>query len=171
MKPLFTAAIVFIVGSILFYTFDISQAQEEILDERVPEAAYTYETLDYASGIVQRTSPTQIVLREYDYETDADKEVTYMLDTKVEFENVDSHNNITIGDIADIEYITRGGRRVATYIYVEKRAQEGEGQEGYLLEGEEWIGEEEMPLEPLEELPEESPESEAYPPEFEEAEY
>jgi hypothetical protein len=128
MKQYTIVIIVFMI-SFLFSCFgEATYGQEELTEYPTDEASYAYDAVEYSSGTVQAISPTQIMLREYDYETDADADVSYIIDTNVKLENVDSISDIAVGDIADIDYIMRDGRRVAKHIFVEKLFDAGEGE-------------------------------------------
>lgn len=84
------------------------------------------EETEYSWGTVSSVSSNQIVVSEYDYETDENSEVTYTLAPNTEFENVDSLKDIAVGDNVDIEYVVKNGKKVAKTITVEKSSSEEE---------------------------------------------
>lgn len=84
------------------------------------------EEIDYSWGTVAGISENQIVVTEYDYNKDEEVDITYSIDPNVKFENVDSLENIAVGDSVDIEYVVKDGKRVAKVIAVEKSSYEEE---------------------------------------------
>jgi len=71
----------------------------------------------------------QIIIAEYDDETDKELEVTYTIDPEVELKNVNALKDISVGDSVDIEYVVRNGKKVAKVIAVEKPSEAEEQQE------------------------------------------
>lgn len=116
-----------------FYSMVLAQDEEEAGD---------------SWGIVTQAGPSRIVLTEYDYDTGEETEVSYSIDTNTMLVNVDSVQEITIGDGAEIEFVSRGKDRIATVISVEKTEAEDmsledygeEPEEGYNEEGDKTIG-------------------------------
>lgn len=95
----------------------------------LPPAAEEFlpdEDLEYSFGVVQQVSPTQIVVREYDYLTDQETDVTYHVDSSVELENVDSVDGIKVGDDVEVDYVMKDGNKVAVTIAVETLVEEDE---------------------------------------------
>jgi len=67
--------------------------------------------LQFAFGSVVKIAADEIVILEYDFDDDVDKEVTY----KVDSESV--LVGIHVGDDVDIEYVEVNGERIANAIY------------------------------------------------------
>lgn len=105
MKGYLVVAAVLAFG--LLICSGISLAQEE-------------EELDYSWGKVSSVSSNQLVVTEYDYDSDEEVDVTYTVDPKAELKNVESLKDIKVGDSVDIEYVVIGGKKVAKIITVEK---------------------------------------------------
>ena len=120
---------VLILALLLCYVSGVTLAQVE-------------EETEYTWGIVSSVSSDQIVISEYDYDTEKEIEVTYAITSDTELKNVDSLKDIAIGGNVDIEYVVREEKRVAKIISVERLSNE----------------EEYMPSETYEEQPEYSPE-------------
>lgn len=114
------------------------------------------EELEYSWGKVSNLSSNQIIVKEYDYERDEEVDVTYVIDPNVKIENVDSLEEITIGDNVGIDFVVRNSEKVAKVIIVEKSSYEEEytPEETY----EEEPVETEEPAETYEEEPEYFPE-------------
>ena len=106
MKRYLVVAVVLALG-LVFSASGVSLAQEE-------------EETGYAWGTVTMISSNQIIVAEYDYDTDADTEVTYAVDSQVEIRNVDSLTDIAVGDSVEIDFVTSGSRKVAKAITVEE---------------------------------------------------
>ena len=113
MKRYLVVAAVLALG--LLICSGISLAQEEAEEE-----------LDYSWGIVSTISSNQIVITEYDYDSDEEVNVTYTLDPKVDLKNVESLEDIKEGDSVEIDYAIKDGQKVAKIIAVEKPSQEKE---------------------------------------------
>ena len=85
---------------------------------------------EYAYGVVANVSPDQIVLLEYDYDTDEDIEVVYNIDAGTKFENADSLQGIVIDDSVEIYYKEIEGKKIASIIAKEDDGwEETEGME------------------------------------------
>ncbi|MEW6009290.1 MAG: hypothetical protein AB1629_06630 [Candidatus Omnitrophota bacterium] len=64
---------------------------------------------------------SKIKIRYLDYETDAEREETFILDKDSEFENVSSAQEIKVSDSAGIDYyIDKEGKRIIKSISIEK---------------------------------------------------
>ncbi|MBL7132091.1 MAG: hypothetical protein ISS45_11950 [Candidatus Omnitrophica bacterium] len=113
MRKYLGIAIVLMLGFLMCSTPGISLAQEE-------------EETEYSWGAVSSVSSNQVVITEYDYDSDEGVEVTYTVDPNAELKNVDSLKDIAAGDNVDIEYVVRNGKKVAKIITVEKSSSEEE---------------------------------------------
>lgn len=81
----------------------------------VPQAAFSAalmpegeEDLDYSYGTVIdiKNDSNEIILTEYDWESDKDIEITYSISPDVRVENSSSWQSIPIGSDVDVEYVT-----------------------------------------------------------------
>ncbi len=113
MRKYLGIAIVLMLGFLMCSMPGISLAQEE-------------EETEYSWGAVSSVSSNQVVITEYDYDSDEGLEVTYTVDPNAELKNVDSLKDIAVGDNVDIEYVVRNGKKVAKIITVEKSSSEEE---------------------------------------------
>ena len=113
MRKYLGIAIVLMFGFLMCSMPGISLAQEE-------------EEMEYSWGAVSSVSSNQIVITEYDYDSDEGTDVTYAVDPNAELKNVDSLKDIAVGDNVDIEYVVRNGKKVAKIITVEKSSSEEE---------------------------------------------
>ncbi len=75
---------------------------------------------EYAFGTVKSASGDQLVINEFDYDTGEEKEMTYTVDAKTEFDNAASLKDVTAGDEVDIDYLVKDGKRVAVAVAVAK---------------------------------------------------
>jgi hypothetical protein len=82
--------------------------------------------MEYSWGRVSSLSSNQITVKEYDYESDEEVDVTYAIDPEVKIENVNSLEEITIGDSVGIDFVVRDSEKVAKVIIVEKSSYEEE---------------------------------------------
>lgn len=90
------------------------------------------EELEYSWGIVSKVSSDKIVVKEQDYETDEDIDVTYTIDAETKIENVKSLADIAAGDDIEIDYMIAGGKKIARSILVEKP--DAAAEEGFMEE-------------------------------------
>ena len=80
----------------------------------------------YATVVKVDVTKNEIVIGEYDYDNDTEVAITYSVDSKTKFENVESLKEIAPGTCVDIEYtIGEGGKKIAKVI----SAYEGESEE------------------------------------------
>ena len=77
------------------------------------------EDVEYSWGTVKSISSSRIIVTEYDYDNN-EAEVAYAVDPKVELRGVKTLKDIAVGDDLDIEYVIRGGKKVAKVLTVEK---------------------------------------------------
>ena len=113
MKMYLVVAVVLALG-LVFSVSGVSLAQEE-------------EETEYSWGaIVGSVSSNQIVVREYDYDSDEEVNVTYTVDPQLDLRNVESLKNIKVGASIEIDYVIRKGKNVAVGIEVEKLSQKEE---------------------------------------------
>jgi hypothetical protein len=92
----------------------LSYAQED------EEAAVVVEETEYSYGIVSSVSANQIVVKEINYDTDEETDVTYSIDPAVKLEGVESLTDIAAGDMVDIDYVVKDDKKIAKIISVEK---------------------------------------------------
>jgi len=83
--------------------------------------------LEITFGIVVEASATQIVILEYDYEEDLEKEVAYLIDPETQYEEVESYQELEPGDPVEIMYSYQGDKKVAETIKKEVLSEEDEG--------------------------------------------
>ena len=107
------AASVLLLGLLICAMPAISQTQEAPAED----VLYSYGTVSSVSG-------NQLAVKEYDYEQDAEVDVTYSVDPAVKFENATSLKDVAAGDIVDIDYVIKDGKKIAKLIIVEKPAAE-----------------------------------------------
>ena len=112
MKRYIMGAMVLAFLFLMGYISGVSLAQEE--------------EVEYSWGRVSSISSKQIIVKEYDYESDEEVDVTYAIDPKVKIENVNSLEEITIGDSVGIDFVVRDSEKVARVIIVEKSSYEEE---------------------------------------------
>ena len=100
-------------------------------EEPAPAAAdapgqFAEEETEFSFGTVKSTSDNQLVVTEYDYESNADVDVTYVVNAQTEFENAASLKEVAVGDSVDIDFLVDGNAKSAVAITVEKPLTEEE---------------------------------------------
>lgn len=113
MKRYLVVAAVLVLGFLMCSVSGVSLAQEE-------------EELEYSWGIVSSVSSNQIVVTEYDYDSDEEVDATYTVDPQADIRNVESLKDIKVGDSIEIDYVVSAGKKVAKIIAVEKPSYEEE---------------------------------------------
>lgn len=84
------------------------------------------EETEFSFGTVKSITEDQLVVSEYDYESNADVDVTYQVPAETEFENAASLKEIAVGDSVDIDFLVKDGQKKAVAITVEKPLTEDE---------------------------------------------
>lgn len=81
-------------------------AQEESIEE-APLLEEPMEELDYSNGIITSidTTSNKITISEYDWGSDAEVTVTYLVDPNVKVENMGSWQELAVGSDIDIEFV------------------------------------------------------------------
>ncbi|HXV28549.1 MAG TPA: hypothetical protein VD913_06240 [bacterium] len=115
-------SLVVILG-LAFLTVPFSQAAFSQEDEVV---AVAEEETDYSFGTVKSVTEKEIVVTEYDYESDKDVDIVYTADVDIKLENVDAVANIQAGDSVEIDFVTKDGKKIAKTISVEQLIEEEE---------------------------------------------
>lgn len=112
------------VVSIIFLSGNLMYAQEKTTTpgESTAGAPAEPETLWLWGEVVSvDAANSQIAVKYFDYETDAEKETSIGADTKTTYENVKSIDEIKPADTVSIDYIlSASGENVAKNISVEK---------------------------------------------------
>ncbi|MEW5894753.1 MAG: hypothetical protein AB1650_03180 [Candidatus Omnitrophota bacterium] len=78
------------------------------------------EEMDYSWGTVVEISGQRLVLDEYDYETETNVQVTYEIDSNVEFENIESLEDVQQGNEVEVGFVEHEGQRIVLSLYLEK---------------------------------------------------
>ena len=79
------------------------------------------EETEFAYGTVSSVdlSACTVVIKERDYDTDIETYVTYYFGPDADFENINSINEIAVGNDVDISYLTKDdGKKVIKFISV-----------------------------------------------------
>ncbi len=97
----------------------IIQAAEEAKTEAVEEADQTGVEWEYSYGSVVSVAPDKIVVKEYDYDKDVEVEVTYLIESDIELQNVTSIDQIKAGDDIDLYFDSKDDKKIARIISVE----------------------------------------------------
>ena len=84
------------------------------------------EETEFSFGTVKSVTGDQLVVSEYDYESNADADVTYQVSADASFENVGALKEIVVGDSVDIDFLVKDGQKKAVAITVEKPITEDE---------------------------------------------
>lgn len=114
----------------IFLNVQLSTAQDTPADD-------SGETLEYTYGSVVSVSPVQVIISEYNYESDEEVQVSYTINPETKFNNMTGVPDLTKEDNVDIYYKIVGDQKVATMIT--KDATVYENEEEY-----EQIGEDEV---------------------------
>jgi hypothetical protein len=84
------------------------------------------EDVEFSYGMVNSVSSTQLDLSEYDYDTNQETAVIYVIDENTKVEGADGLKGIVSGDGAEVKYEVKEGKKIAKTITIEKQDAEGE---------------------------------------------
>ena len=101
---------------------DIQEPQEESQQAQQGEEV----TDEFAYGTVVKVSDTEIVLNEYDFETDQEIENTYVIDENTTLDNFDALKDLSAGVDVGIYYVVSEGKKVVTLISIDEGWEEDE---------------------------------------------
>lgn len=126
-------AIVFAIGSLSAQ--EAVNGEIETINVEGENAAQTVsapevaEDVNYSYGTVVSITGDQLVVLEYDYDKDAEVEVTYQVPATAEFNNVKTLADLKKDDNIEIYYKEAEGKKVAEIIALEILTPEGEMEE------------------------------------------
>ncbi len=78
--------------------------------------AQNEEEINYSYGIVVSHSPEQLVVLEYDYDSDEEIEVSYEINAETAVENVESLDKLQKDDGVEVYYREKDGKKIAVSI-------------------------------------------------------
>ena len=125
MKKIFLL-VAFVVFSSSFFLTPL-QAQDEVAEPAAAQAEeLAADETEFSFGTVKSIGDNQLVVSEYDYESNADVDVTYQVPAETAFENVAALKDIAVGDSVDIDFLVEGDQKKAVAVTVEKPLTEDE---------------------------------------------
>ncbi len=83
----------------------------------------------YSYGAVIKVSAAEIVLQEYDYDSDVEKEVVYLIDSAVKLDGFKGISDLVPEDVVEVYYLEQDGKKIAKIIRREISAGEDEAPE------------------------------------------
>lgn len=89
--------------------------------------------LEFTYGTVVSISGDQVVISVYDYEMDAEAEVTYQVDDQTVYDGIASLAEVAAGDEVDIEYVEQDGVKLIKNLY-KSFGSEGDDMGGEMME-------------------------------------
>jgi len=78
------------------------------------------ESMDYSWGVVVEVSSDQVIVSEYDYDLDEEKDVVYKVNPDTELRNIEALEDLTEGDSIEINYVVEAKERIAKVIALEE---------------------------------------------------
>lgn len=70
----------------------------------------------YSYGAVLKVGATEIVLQEYDYDSDVEKEVSYQIDSAIKLEGFKAVSDLAVEDVVEVYYLEQDGKKIAKII-------------------------------------------------------
>ncbi len=110
--------ILLLAAAVLFSLPDAAPAQTETQQAEISQYIYTY-------GTVIALDEKQITLQEYDYDSDDEKEVTYLLDPAIVLEGAGTMAEIAVDDAVELYYEEQDGKKTARVIRKEVIEEDG----------------------------------------------
>ncbi|MFA5261633.1 MAG: hypothetical protein WC450_10430 [Candidatus Omnitrophota bacterium] len=111
MKKVFMVLGVLLLTGIVMTNTSAVYAQEEEMEE-------------YSWGTVAEISSDQIVIVEYNYETEEEQNETYMIAPDVELLGISALSEIKVGDAVEFRYSMQGDKKVILAIGLDKSVME-----------------------------------------------
>lgn len=84
-------------------------SEDTSAQKKAPEFMITF-------GLITKISPTQVSILEYDYDTDEEVEVSYVISGDTKFENVGSVAELKEEDFIELVYISENNTKIAKSI-------------------------------------------------------
>ena len=94
-------------------------------------SAQDEEDLDYSWGLVVRVFSSEIIVSEYDYDSDEEIDVVYKIDSDTELKNMESLEDLVEGDSVEIGYVVKGENKIIKTIRLEEPPEESFLEEEY----------------------------------------
>lgn len=107
---------VVLLGCFLTLVSVPAMAQEAMEEEEL--------NFQYAYGTIQEITTDKMVLLEYDFESEKEVEVSYLMDADIVFENFNSIADIKVGDDVDVAFLEENGQKVAALIAIDDSEQD-----------------------------------------------
>lgn len=127
MNQKFTISVLMIAFSISFFLSPVFAEEPKSGSASAAEAQEPVEVeTEFSFGTVKSLADNQLVVSEYDYESNADVDVTYQVSGETAFENVASLKEIAVGDSVDVDFLVTDSQKKAVAITVEKPLSEDE---------------------------------------------
>ncbi len=70
----------------------------------------------YSYGAVLKVSASEIVLQEYDYDSDVEKEVSYQIDPVVQLNGFKAVSDLAVEDVVEVYYLEQDGKKIVKII-------------------------------------------------------
>lgn len=118
MKILKAVFLLFLTGVMATAVF----AADEGLDNKPqgePAAQTDLSQFVYSYGAVVKVSSTEIVLQEYDYDSDVEREVVYQLDSAIKLDGFKVIGELSTQDIVEVYYVEQDGKKIAKILHRE----------------------------------------------------
>ena len=87
------------------------------------------DTLEYTYGSVVSVSPAQVIISEYNYESDEEVQVPYGLNAETKFNNLSGVQDLAKDDNVDIYYKINGDQKIASMITKDETVYEDDSEE------------------------------------------
>jgi len=96
------------IAGVVAAAVSFSQVWAEVLDSQIEYS--------YAEVVLVKPAKNELVVKEYDWDTDMEAEVTYKVAPGTELIGFDTLSSLKPGDELNIEYTAQSGKRTARYI-------------------------------------------------------
>lgn len=70
----------------------------------------------YSYGAILKVSAAEIVLQEYDYDSDVEKEVVYLIDPAIKLDGFQAISDLVAEDVVEVYYSEQDGKKIAKII-------------------------------------------------------
>ncbi len=115
MKIVNVAALLSLTFVLTIPVFAVSQ-NAEIPSDSKPAGQTNLNQFIYSYGTVLKVSPDQVVLQEYDYDSDVEKEVAYQIDPAIQLEGFKAITDLAPQDVVEVYYLEQDNKKTAKII-------------------------------------------------------
>jgi hypothetical protein len=114
---------------ILVLTFTVLGFSGQALAQNDEVIGTDEDTALIGLGTISQVATDQLLVKEYDFETDSEQDVKYLVNDKTKFENLNSIKDLKVGDSVEIVFAEENGQKVALSVSKEENYIDEDGED------------------------------------------